>query len=168
MLLWANENWSKAWDGGDKEVILSQKHFPEDDLVFLRELAPIFEDPRYVKIYGKPVLLVYKAHLLKDPRETVETWRREIETLGFSGIYLVMVDDWGIPLNHPMEYGFDASYEIPSNLVPEQTLHSDAEGLKLDDTFKGRIVDYAKFAGYHLSRPFPQLQALSYCHAALG
>jgi ADP-heptose:LPS heptosyltransferase len=155
MLLWANENWTKAWDGGDKEVILSQKHFPEDDLLFLRELAPIFEDPRYVKIYGKPVLLVYKAHLLKDPRETVETWRREIETLGFSGIYLVMVDDWGIPLNHPMEYGFDASYEIPSNLVPEQTLHSDSEGLKLDDTFKGRIVDYAKFAGYHLSRPFP-------------
>ena len=102
------------------------------------KLAPIFEDPRYVKICGKPVLLVYKAHLLKDPRETVETWRREIETLGFSGIYLVMVDDWGIPLNHPMEYGFDASYEIPSNLVPEQTLHSDAEGLKLDDTFKGK------------------------------
>ena len=54
--LWANENWSKRWDGGDQEVIISQQHGRQDDLAFIRELAQLFADDRYVKVAGKPVL----------------------------------------------------------------------------------------------------------------
>lgn len=155
MFLWANENWSKRWDGGDREVIIAQKHSKEDDLLFIRELLPIFNDQRYVKVGGKPVLLIYKAHLFDDVVSTVETWRSEIEKNGFPGIYLVMVDDWTADIGNPRSYGFDASYEIPSNLVPAQVLSSDTDHLGLIDGFNGRIVDYSKFASFHLSRPFP-------------
>lgn len=155
MLLWANENWSKKWDGGDKEVIIAQNHSKEDDLIFLRNIAALFADPRYAKVNGKPILMVYKAHLFPDVRATTETWRREIEKLGFPGIYLVMADDW-TDLHHPRDHGFDASYEIPSNLAPDHVLHADPENdLDLPEDFTGRIIDYAKFAQYHLSRPFP-------------
>jgi ADP-heptose:LPS heptosyltransferase len=154
MFLWANESWTKRWDGGDQEVILRQEHNAEDDLIFLHELLPVFADPRYVKIHGKPVLLIYKAHLFPDIRRTTETWRREIEHAGFPGIYLVMVDDW-LPIDHPRAFGFDASYEIPSNLVCNELCVTEHQTDLVDD-FEGKVVDYYKFANYHLGRLPPQ------------
>jgi ADP-heptose:LPS heptosyltransferase len=155
MCVWANENWTKRWDGGDSEVIIAQHHSEIDDLLILRELVPLFVDKRYVKIRGRPVLMVYKTHLFPDIRRTVDLWRKEITNWGFPDIYLVMVDDWTPDPHHPRDIGFDASYEIPSNIVPSGVLWSDVSELDLNDEFVGKIVDYAKFARYHMSRPFP-------------
>ncbi|HVL09669.1 MAG TPA: glycoside hydrolase family 99-like domain-containing protein [Burkholderiaceae bacterium] len=153
--LWANENWSKRWDGGDKEVIIAQQHSKEDDLAFIRGLFPIFEDERYTKVNGKPILCVYKAHLFPDIAATTDLWREEAIQHGFSGLYLVMVDDW-VPDVIPRVFGFDASYEIPSNVIPADVLSTEADTLGLSDAFTGRIVDYEKFARFHMSRPFPE------------
>lgn len=153
--LWANENWSRRWDGGDNEVIVSQKHSPEDNLAFIRELIPIFSDERYVKVCGKPVLAVYKTHLFANIRRATELWRDEIVKHGFPGLYLVMADDWSSNPTHPRDLGFDASYEIPSNTVPETVLFQDLKELDVTEGFEGRIVDYRKFANFHMSRPFP-------------
>jgi len=155
-VLWANENWSKRWDGGDREVILAQHHSKEDDLAFIRETVELFRDARYVKINGKPLLMIYKAHLFPNIKATTELWREEIVRLGFPDLYLVLADDWTPHLNHPRELGFDAAYEIPSVLVPEQVLASDLEALGLGEGFDGRIVDYRKFASFHAGRPWPQ------------
>ncbi len=152
--LWANENWSKRWDGGDAELIIGQDHSAEDDLLFIKQLRSMFEDSRYLKIQGRPVLMVYKVHLLPSPRETAERWRVEIEKMGFPGIYLVMVDDW-FETSHPRDFGFDASYEIPSNVLPPQVTFPRHEELDLVDGFSGRIIDYRRFASYHMARPFP-------------
>lgn len=154
--LWANENWSKRWDGGDQEVIIAQQHSKEDDLAFIRELLPLFEDDRYTKIGGKPLLMIYKAHLFPDILRTTETWRDEVAKHGFPGLYLVMVDDWSAEPVQPRTLGFDASYEIPSNVIPSEVLSDDVDSLGLDDNFAGRIVDYQKFANFHMSRPFPE------------
>ena len=154
-LLWANENWSKRWDGGDKEVIIEQKHSDEDDLAFIRGLLPLFEDRRYVKIDKKPILLIYKPHLFPNILSSTERWRKEAERHGFPGLYLVMVDDWFQDEYHPRQYGFDASYEIPSNYSPQEVSSTDIDDLELKEGFEGRIIDYRKFASLHLARPFP-------------
>ena len=148
MILWANENWSKRWDGGNQEVIIEQRHSWEDDIAFLRELVPLFHDKRYVTVGDRPILLVYKAHLFPDIRVTVERWREEITRHGFPDLYLVMADDWVSDPDHPRHLGFDASYEIPSNLIPPNVLVEDAEALDLRDDFTGQIVDYAKFRAF--------------------
>lgn len=155
LCVWANENWTKRWDGGDQEVIIAQHHSDVDDLLVLRELVSLFHDRRYVKIQGKPVLMVYKPHLFPNIRRTVDLWRREIEAQGFPGIYLVMVDDWTPDPHHPRDIDFDASYEIPSNIVPQEVLWSDTSELELCEGFSGKIVDYARFARYHMGRPYP-------------
>jgi ADP-heptose:LPS heptosyltransferase len=154
--LWANENWSKRWDGGDNELIIEQQHSPEDDLAFLRELIPVFTDERYQKIHGKPLLLIYKTHLFPDIRKTTDLWRDEIVKHGFPGIYLVMVDDWSEDIGHPRQHGFDATYEIPSNIVPVATYDTEMENADVAMDVGGRLVDYAKFAKFHMSRPFPE------------
>lgn len=154
--LWANENWSKRWDGGDNEVIIAQQHSKEDDVAFIRELLPVFEDERYTKVNGKPVLCIYKAHLFPDILSTTEIWRDEVAKHGFPGVYLVMVDDWSPDAVQPRSLGFDASYEIPSNVTPAEVLSKETDTLGLGDDFTGRIVDYERFVRFHMSRPSPE------------
>ena len=156
--LWANENWTKRWDGGDNEIIIEQNHSIEDSIRFIRELIPVFKDERYIKINGKPLLGVYKHSLIPDIRNITDIWREEIKKNGFNGIYLIMVDDWNYPyFSHPREFGFDASYEIPSNIVTEEViLEKDKLPFYDKDKFNGRIVDYNEFAKFHISRSFPE------------
>jgi hypothetical protein len=134
---------------------VAQNHSPEDDLAFIRELFDVFSDERYVKVQGKPLLGVYKTHLFPNILQSTELWRSEAVKHGFPDLYLVMVDDWTSDPKHPRMLGFDASYEIPSNVIPEQVLYRDTEYLDLKEGFQGHIVDYHKFASYHMGRPFP-------------
>ena len=154
--LWANENWSRRWDGGDHEVIISQQHSKDDDIIFIRDLVSTFHDDRYVKVNGKPILMVYKAHLFPDILSTTELWRNEIIKQGFPDLYLVMVDDWIKDLPHPRTFGFDATYEIPSNSIPQCVTYDERENLDLPNDFSGIIVDYHKFSQFHMGRPFPE------------
>jgi hypothetical protein len=109
-----------------------------------------------VRIGGKPVLLVYKPHLFPDIRATTERWREEIVSAGFPGLYLVMVDDWSAAETHPALLGFDASYEIPSNITPHFVEDPNRDRFEFTGEFSGRIVDYWKFAGFFSNRPNPE------------
>lgn len=149
LFLWANENWSKRWDGGDQELIVAQEHSDFDDLMFIRELFETFRDPRYVKINGKPVLMVYKTHLFPNILETTDRWREEALANGFPGLYLIKAEDWIRDEEHPRVYGFDASYEIPSNLTPDNVEVDKEDAPKMVEGFTGRLIDYQKFASFH-------------------
>ena len=46
---WANESWTRRWDGKESDVLLEQTYSPEDDRAHIRALLPIFKDERYLK-----------------------------------------------------------------------------------------------------------------------
>jgi len=108
---WANENWTRKWDGGSKEILLEQHYSAEDDAAHLRFLARFFEDERYMRIDGKPILVVYKTELMTDPKKTAAIWRETAAQLGFPGLYLIRIEamDW---TTLPAEIGFDASMQF--------------------------------------------------------
>jgi len=71
-LCWANENWTRVWDGGSKDILLAQRYSPEDDLRHIRSLIPALTDRRYVRVNGKPLLLIYRTEDLPNPGGTAE------------------------------------------------------------------------------------------------
>ncbi len=79
---WANENWSRRWDGSDEEVLIGQAHSSADDIAFAVSLEPLFRDPRYIRINGRPLLMVYRPKILPNARETVGRWRAIFGPLG--------------------------------------------------------------------------------------
>jgi lipopolysaccharide biosynthesis protein len=110
-LCWANENWTRRWDGSENAVLIGQKHSPEDDEAFLRHVDVYFRDPRYVKVNGCPVLTVYRPTELPDARATTARWRALAERLGWPGLYLVATNAFGF--RDFAELGFDALSEFP-------------------------------------------------------
>lgn len=112
-LCWANENWSRRWDGLDQELLISQRHSAEDDLAFIEHVARFLRDPRYLRIDGRPVLLLYRPSLLPDIRETVQRWRRWCRDHGVGEIYLAYPQSFDAV--DPAHFGFDAAIEFPPN-----------------------------------------------------
>ena len=82
MLCWANENWSRNWSGGFNKTLIEQHYSEEDDIAHFNYLLPYFKDPRYIKVNGKPVFCVYKAHLFPDFENTAKIWQREAAKAG--------------------------------------------------------------------------------------
>lgn len=153
-ILWANHNWTKKWDAGNTEVICEQIHDDFDDVFFIRSLIELFSDERYIKIDGMPVLGVFMPQLFPDINKTTNVWREEVVRYGFPGIYLFMVDDWNGEIFNPKDFGFDATYEMPSNKFGYLPNHKNMV-TDINADFTGKIIDYQEFAEEFISRPFP-------------
>lgn len=108
-LCWANENWTRRWDGLEDEVLLQQRYTPEDDLAHIRALTPFFLDRRYIRVDGRPFLAVYRASKLPDPQGTTDLWRREAERAGLKGLFLARAESFADQHNDPRTLGFDCS-----------------------------------------------------------
>ncbi|MFZ2900368.1 MAG: glycoside hydrolase family 99-like domain-containing protein [Saprospiraceae bacterium] len=111
-LCWANESWTRRWDGQEKEILAKQIYSQEDDLKHIRYLAKAFSDPRYIRIEGKPLFLVYRASALPDAKKTTDIWREEANRLGIGEIFLCRVESFPSEHSSPSDLGFDASVEF--------------------------------------------------------
>jgi lipopolysaccharide biosynthesis protein len=113
-ICWANENWTKKWDGLNREILIQQKYSSEDDEAHIRWLCKVITDKRYITIKGKPLILIYKASLLPEPRRTIDIWRSACRRNGVGDIYLARVESFA-ERGDPTSLGFDASIEFQPN-----------------------------------------------------
>ncbi len=112
LLCWANEPWTRAWDGKTSSVLVPQTYSPDDDVAHLRALAEVFADPRYLRIDGRPVFLVYRAFHLPDPVGTTDRWRAEAARLGLGDLYLCCMQTGPGERHPPATLGFDAAVQF--------------------------------------------------------
>ncbi|NPU85307.1 MAG: glycoside hydrolase family 99-like domain-containing protein [Syntrophaceae bacterium] len=112
-LCWANENWTRRWDGQSQKVLIEQKYSDEDSLNFIRSLIPAFQDRRYIRVDGRPLLLVYRTGLLPNPGKVAEIWRKAMKEEGVGDLYLVRIENFMHgPEPAPGDVGFDAAMEF--------------------------------------------------------
>ena len=112
MLCWANENWTRRWDGMDKEVLIQQNYSEEDDIEHMQFLCErFFKDSRYITVNGKPFFVVYRPGLFPDIKKTITTWRRVAKAYGFDDLYLGYLQGFAFK-EEPTQYGFDCAIEF--------------------------------------------------------
>lgn len=151
---WANENWTRAWDGKSSEVLIGQEHSEADSRGFIRSLFPCFRDPRYVRVNGQPLLLIYRIDIIPDLRATVDLWRRECADAGIPDPYLAAVQSFGI--GDPTPYGFDAAVEFPPHGTDMAwNCNARYRGELLNPRFTGNIVDIRRVIEVASRRELP-------------
>ena len=111
-LCWANQNWTRGWDGQVNELLMAQSYCDEDSRAHMRWLVKAFRDPRYIRIDGRPVFLVYQASDLPDALGTTAIWREEARNAGVGDIYLCRVESFQDQRPDPSTTGFDAAVEF--------------------------------------------------------
>ncbi len=154
-LCWANENWTRRWDGLNQHVLIAQQHSPEDDRAIIRDMIPALRDPRYIRVSGRPLLLVYLTRKLPNPAATAAIWREEAAAAGLPGLYLCRVESFqdAVPALRPEEIGFDAACEFPPHRIHLVPPRPPVSGL--DPGFCGVLYDYPELARYAAADPQP-------------
>jgi GT2 family glycosyltransferase/2-polyprenyl-3-methyl-5-hydroxy-6-metoxy-1,4-benzoquinol methylase len=153
-LCWANENWTRKWDGMDDEVLIAQQHSDEDDRAVIRDLMRYMRHQNYIRINGKPLLIVYRVNLFPDIKRTTEIWRDLCRKEGVGEIYLAMVESFelAMALKHPSKYGCDASIEFPPHGTSAPIKPS---GRILNSHYNGVIHDYREAVLKYLQMEVP-------------
>lgn len=150
-LCWANEDWSRRWDGRPGEVLIGQSHSAEDDLAFIAHITRYLQDPRYLRVDGKPLLLVYRPGLLPDPAATATRWRHWCREHGVGEIFIAYVQGFERPV--PSDIGFDAAVEFPPNLATPPNITP--RQLLVNPHYRGQALDWRILADDYRNRTMP-------------
>jgi lipopolysaccharide biosynthesis protein len=151
-LCWANENWTRRWDGFDADILIGQAHSPEDDLAFIEYVCEYMKHSRYVRIGGRPLLTVYRPSLLPDPAATANRWRKRCRELGIGEIYLALTlsfDNF-----EPASIGFDGALEFPPNNTFPPNITDRV--LTINPGYEGQVYDWRAMVERSKSYPEPR------------
>jgi lipopolysaccharide biosynthesis protein len=143
-IMWANENWTRRWDGSDQNILIGQdyEHVPTER--FIEDVLPLLLDKRYLRVNGKPLVAVYRVTQIPDYVTVLDNWQKIARENGLPGLHLVSVDVGarmqGLEGVDPFDHGLDGVLEFaPHNMKWEaQSL----DGLEVDARFNGRISSY--------------------------
>ncbi len=141
-LCWANENWTRRWDGREQDLLIGQQHSPDDDLEFIQYISRYLKDPRYIRIDDRPLLLVYRPALFPKASETFGRWREWCRENGVGELYIAMAQSFQIL--DPRPYGIDAAVEFPwhTGLPTDITTHL----VPPKSDFRGYVFDWQDYA----------------------
>lgn len=89
-LCWANETWSRTWEGNNKDVLIAQNYGDENDWIeHIKYLTTFFSDSRYIKINGSPVLFIYSMNDFNKFNQMIEVWNKYLCENGMHELHLI-------------------------------------------------------------------------------
>ncbi|HXC64642.1 MAG TPA: glycoside hydrolase family 99-like domain-containing protein, partial [bacterium] len=148
-LCWANESWSRRWDGSEDELLIAQSYGQGWEDRFFDDLLPYLRDARYLRQDGLPLLVVYRPTQIPDAAAVFQGWRRRAEEAGLGGLHVCAALTHGNGDYRP--FGADSGVEFPPH-------NSDLPILRpagLAAGFRGRVHEHADLAEQCLQRRYP-------------
>lgn len=146
-IMWANENWTRRWDGSTTSVLIGQDYDAVPAEQFIHDVMHLLTDPRYIRVDGRPVVAVYRITQIPGYREVLAAWREAAVAAGLPGLELLTVDVGasmeGLESDLRQE-GLDGCLEFPPHNKPWRGVPRDE--LELVDGFAGNILRYDAMA----------------------
>jgi len=153
MMCWANENWTRTWDGADHKVLLKQEYSFDDDLAHIQHLIPYFKDSRYIKVNGKPIFILYRPNLFPDIKKTISIWRAAVKEAGFSDLYIGHAQN-GDNQFEPETKDFDFAFEFQPNSIncpsgtPYPRTFLEKALRRIKKKIKAKVIDLEYYVDY--------------------
>ena len=116
-LCFANETWSRAWDGNEREILIEQTYSEEDDKKHAEFLSKVFKDERYLKSDGKPIFIIYRIGKHENPGRFVKYLNEAARKEGFPGIRVFAVRNFACDVTDDLlhSYGIDDVVDFQPN-----------------------------------------------------
>lgn len=146
---WANEDSAHRSDSSAGEVLIDRQHSPADDVAFIEHVSRYIADPRYLRVDGKPLLVVCRPDQLPDAKATASRWREWCHANGVGEILLLYVQ--GCDIVDPQTIGFDAAIEYPPNNATLAPITASQHLLNPD--YSGNIFDWRELTRQCMAQP---------------
>lgn len=146
---WANENWTRRWDGNDKDVLLAQHYSKQDARDFIQYLIPFFKDSRHLRVDNRPVLFIYRPDAMEMVEDYVSIWKHECAAAGLSAPYIVATLTRGATT--PLDYGMDAGVERPLHDWTGGVVPDIRSQLTPYRSLNGSVLDYSEVARFYMN-----------------
>ena len=152
-LMWANENWTRRWDGADAEILISQDYRADDEAGLLADFVRYFRDPRYIRVQGRPLLMIYRPGLITGGHAAIERWRELFRTRFNEDPLLVMGQTFNA--TDPTALGLDGAIEFPPHKLTQNMQPINNSLQYLDMEFEGKAYRYDDVVSISLNEPKP-------------
>ncbi|USV58816.1 glycosyltransferase WbsX family protein [Aeromonas encheleia] len=140
-LCWANESWTRRFDGSCGEILIEQSPTEESYKAFIDSAISYMKDFRYIKVNDKPMLTIYRPSFIPNCEGILSYWRERCREQGLGEIHLIGVKEhsWDADL---IALGFDAQSEFHPGTVFKQCKIITDDVHFIQPEFGGLVVDY--------------------------
>lgn len=144
-IMWANENWTRRWDGRSQDVLVGQDYSKVPAENFIDDVMDFLKDPRYIRVDGKAMLAVYRPAQMENFSEVVKEWRRRAQKAGVGELYVLAVsvaeefDGLGSAAD---SMGLDGTLQFPPHNLP--WVAGPAMEAGLDSRWRGNFMSYGE------------------------
>jgi len=142
-IMWANENWTRRWDGRQSDILIGQDYDRVPATVFIDDIMEFLKDPRYVRVSGRPVLAVYRIAQIPDYESVIAHWRARAREQGVGDILVLSVDvarEFDGLSDKPKDVGLDGTLGFPPHNL--RWVWLPWNDLDVDPRFTGNILGY--------------------------
>lgn len=156
MLCWANENWTRTWDGEERNVLLKQEaNSDEDFLQVLKDMERFVSSDNNYTVAGKKVICIYRASQFENFKGKISLWRAYWKDKYNQDLHIILFDSMERVSNAipPEQLGADAAVEFPPHGVTSRTTIASED--IVNPEFKGTLVDYQDAVEELLLRKHP-------------
>jgi lipopolysaccharide biosynthesis protein len=152
-LMWANENWTRRWDGRETDILIGQHYDEVPASRFIEDVMPILRDSRYMRIDGRAVLAIYRPAQIPDLPSVIESWRQTARGGGVGELFVLLVDVvkefHGID-GDPAAIGLDGRLGFPPHNALWDWISRQQVGA--DPSFSGNVLSYTAMANDAIRR----------------
>jgi lipopolysaccharide biosynthesis protein len=147
-VMWANEDWTRTWDGRADDVLIAQEFESAPANDFLDDVLPLLRDPRYIRVDGAALLAVYRPGGIPDFADVLADWRKRARSAGVGELHVLGVDVGGVFQGYTEEEAERAGLDGLLGFPPHNHRWEwrSRAGSGIVDTFRGRFLEYRVMA----------------------